>query len=265
MRIIHHVVIDSSPQTTARLLDFGIKPNVGFLVTTFDIEETDARWPELKTWIASTRAGDMIRAEFTAEEIAMARRLELSSSWHHGYPQPNEGEFGYLAATYNLSDYCEKCGSGAVQRAPFQMKGEPKWGRKEIVSLNWVFDELFVTPRLWEKVFKPFGVECCDVLSPGGKVLNSVVQLQSERTFDINENGLPVQRCAKCQRTKFLPTDSGPSPSVVAGHPGHYSRSRQSFGGGGISSHGLIYISRDLADALLTDGAKGAHLQPVAE
>jgi hypothetical protein len=118
-----------------------------------DIDEASDAWPAVRDWLTRHRAVDFVTTKFSSSEIAEAAWLELQPEWHHGYPQPNEGEFGYRRATYDSSDWCDECWMGLKQNAPFQMKGEPKWGRRGILQLNWVFDEYFVTPEVWSSVF----------------------------------------------------------------------------------------------------------------
>ena len=57
------------------------------------------------------------------------------------------------------------------------MKGEPRWGRRSVLQLNWVFDEYSATPEVWNAVFRPIGVESMPVLGRRGKVLTTVVQM----------------------------------------------------------------------------------------
>ena len=126
-------------------------------LVTFELDESDPRWTVLKEWIVRREVLDIVSTKFSAAEIAKAEWVALESEWHCGYPQPDKLDLGYRAATYDLAHYCERCGTGLRQRAPFRMNGEPAWGRKGILQLNWVFDEYFVTPEVWARAFEPFG------------------------------------------------------------------------------------------------------------
>ena len=44
---------------------------------------------------------------------------------------------------------------GAKQVSPFRMKESPNWGRRSILQMNWLFDEYFVKPEVWNAVFQP--------------------------------------------------------------------------------------------------------------
>ena len=103
-----------------------------------------------------------------------------------GYPQPEDG-FGYREATYDLSNYCPTCGMGAVQRAPFRMRSEPKQSRSQFLQLNWVFDEIFVRDVVIE------------VLAKG-----DVASVKSLRPV-VHKTGRPVQSVSQLQIDHILP------------------------------------------------------------
>lgn len=113
MHVNHRVSVSSSSEASRELTALGVEVSAGAgLLISFDIEEGDPRWPAVSCWIERRRAGDLVRTTFTEAEQAAAAWLEMEPSWHHGYPQPDEDSFGYLTATYDLKDYCERCGIG---------------------------------------------------------------------------------------------------------------------------------------------------------
>lgn len=186
--------------------------------------------------------------------------------WHHGYPQPDDLNSGYLAATYDLTNYCERCGIGLKQKAPFQMKGEPKWGKKGILQLNWVFDEYFVTPETWRSVFKPHGVESRPVLKANGAQLKTVVQLVAQEEVDIVTAGLSTEEaaCSTCGRTKYLPVTRGPMPALTTEPSTAMVKTREYFGSG-ASANKDVLVSHRVGEAFATARMKGASLWPVAQ
>ena len=209
MRIVHRVSLSSSASLSAELATLGVPlPNEGF--QTFLIDESDARWERVRAWIEARGAFDFVTTEFSKGEIDRARVLEVGATWHHGYPQP-EDDFGYRALVYDLTDWCPQCGQGLIQRAPFQMRGEPKWGRRGILPLNWVFDEFFAKPEIWQSIFEPVGVRMLPVTNRKGKTLSTVVQLVVESLIPIDTEGLPFAQCPGCARPKYLPVRRGPS------------------------------------------------------
>jgi hypothetical protein len=230
---------------------------------TFELDESHDSWPKVQHWIVARQAADMARTEFSKQEIAEADWLELTPDWHHGYPQPDEGHFGYLRATYDLSGYCAKCGSGLRQKAPFQMKGEPKWGRRSIMQLNWVFDEYFVTPELWKAVFEPRGIERRPVSDKKGNTLQTVVQLVVAKEVSVATDGLEMEGRSKCTCTKYRPVKRGYFPALTSAPTAQMVKTREYFGSG-FSANKAVLVSQELARALTARNARGASFMPVA-
>lgn len=67
----------------------------------------------------------------------------IISAGEYQYPQP-ENDFGYLKFSFNLDNYCNLCGIGKVQNAPFRLKTEPKQYNNQFWGLHWEFEHLFV-------------------------------------------------------------------------------------------------------------------------
>ena len=249
MRIIHRISISSSPEIRSELARMSILVGGNGLVW-FDADESGESWRKLQRWIAARRPADIVRTEFSAEEIAGAKWLELMPDWHYGYPQPKPDVSGYREATYDLSEYCEECGIGLKQKAPFQMKGGPKWGRRGILQLNWVFDEYFVTPNLWTRAFKPRGIGCRQVLNTRGTKLETVVQLAVTEEVDLITEGLQFERCGPCGRVRYLPSLRGFFPPLLHEPISYMAKTRDYFGSG-ASACKRVLISQELHRALV--------------
>jgi hypothetical protein len=203
--------------------------HVGEGLQSFEVEEGWTAWPQLKRIIERFDALDIVSTQATVGECAAATWLHVIPDWHHGYPMPDD-DFGYLELTYELANYCPSCGLGAVQNAPFRMRGEPKWGRRAIVQLNWVFDEYFVTPEVWKAIFEPHAIPARRVLRHStGQTLTTVVQLVIDGIAST-----PVQLghhrsewCQRCERRKYVPFVRGCFPAFV-GAPGNASLFKES-------------------------------------
>jgi hypothetical protein len=95
--------------------------------------------------------------DFAGAHLCIASTLDKKMKWYRiltgqsGYPQP-DGDFGYLDATYDLSDACPTCGVGKKQENPFRFKSEPKARRRHFLGLNWVFDQIFIQDEIKEKI-----------------------------------------------------------------------------------------------------------------
>jgi rRNA maturation protein Nop10 len=263
MKIIHSFSLAARDgESRAFVIGLGLRPKEHPLISTFEIDESDPRWPAVAEWSEHQQYPGIARTVFTHAEIAAARWLTLSA-WHHGYPQPDEGSFGYRQATYDLSDWCPECGIGMRQVAPFQMKGEPAWGRNSLLQMIWVFDEIFATPELWQSVFQRFGVGLRPVLGPRGQELATVVQLVVERTVPVVTDGLDASRCPVCGRVKYMPVVRGFFPHLAAEPEGAAVKTDEYFGSG-AEAHREILVNAEIAKALRTGRVKGATLTPVA-
>lgn len=81
---------------------------------------------------------------FEEEELQAAEFLELSAIGNWGFPQPEDS---YRLDVYDSSSGCRICGTGLVQKRPFSVKGKPKFGRNDIMAMNWTY-ELLVNESL---------------------------------------------------------------------------------------------------------------------
>jgi hypothetical protein len=270
MKIIHRIGFHATDAQRRDLEGLGVKVPSGILMPSgsrlvaFDVAEDHPGWPGIRAllqrWDISEGA---VRTEFTRKEIDAARWLQISA-WHHGYPQPNEDVFGYREATYDLTTYCGRCGIGMEQKAPFQVKGEPKWGKKGIMQLVWVYDELFVSPDVWNNVFKMHGVECRSVLNTKSVELKTVVQLVVEESVAIVTDDLTAEQeaCSECGRTKYLPISRGFFPPLAREASEAMVKTKEYFGSGASAHKGLL-ISQGIARALSAHGVRGASLKPL--
>ena len=259
MKIFRRIAVGGTPAVAAELKALGFDvPSDQFFA--FLIDEADPKWPAVERWYASYRTGPALtETRFSAAELNNARSLHLSPSWHWSYPLPDE-DFGYRETTYGGSSRCPSCGIGLVQSAPFTLRGEPKWGSRNILQINWVFGEYFVTPQLWSEVFAPFGIKSREVLSRKGTPLQSVVQLVIEQVVDLDMTCREGSVCPTCGIEKFESVTRGfrPEPLQPVASIAH---SSQWFGSGHSANH-TVLVSPELRSALLAAKAKGASFEP---
>lgn len=262
MRIFHQLSFNSDRTIQRELAALGIDVAPSGLVVV-EVDESRPDWPAVEAWIKRRDALDFVGTRFTEDEVANAQWL-LMRSWHHGYPQPDEGHFGYREATYDLANYCRECGIGLKQKAPFQMKGEPKWGKRGILRLTWVWDEFFVTPQVFRTIFRPAGVRAREVLNRRGAQLETVVQLVVEEVVGVSTRGLEPLVCPVCNRRKFNWPMRGPFPAPTAAPAAAMVRSKAYFGDGAAAHHAVLASQRIVAALALHD-VRGASFTPVAE
>jgi len=118
--IVRELYVHVDDQRFKPLIDEFKKSNVDYL--------------ELREW------------EFSEEELRNAEYLDMHPAGYWGYPQP---ESSYQEKSYDLSTACSKprCGRGARQIKPFFIKGIPKFGKNDILAINWEY-EFLITDRL---------------------------------------------------------------------------------------------------------------------
>ena len=263
MRIRHRISIDTTEALRLALARLGVTVQLG--VATFDVDESHPHWPELQSLVGGLDPIDIITTVSTHQERSAARWLAMGPTWHVGYPQPEE-DFGYLRATYDLSDYCGSCGAGAVQVAPFRLLREPKWGSKAVLQLNWVFDEYFAEIDVWHRVFRPLGIAARPVVQHlSGELLQSEVQLVIDARADgpLQLQTHPSQGCPRCRRRKYLPFTRGCFPGFVeAQSPIPVMKTRELFGSG-ASSWAKVIVSPEFYGAAWNARVKGASFRPM--
>jgi hypothetical protein len=264
MEFIHRISLRVEDERVQRwLATLGI--DVGFGFETFEIAESHPNWEAISRFAAENRVIDSVSTNFTPAELRAAAFVKIGPDWHHGYPQPEDT---YQEVTYDLRDHCEVCGIGGVQKAPFRMRGEPKWGKRNLLQLNWVFDEYFIEPSAWETVLRPLGIETQPVLHHRtGKPLETVLQLTIP---EVAEAGLKLGDhahtwCARCERKKYLPFTRGCFPSFASGAPSGPIVKTQEWFGSGASAWRAVVIPNRVYRALSSNRLRGCYYSPLCE
>jgi hypothetical protein len=152
------------------------------------------------------------------------------------------------------------------QSGPVRLRGEPVWGKKHVMQVNWIFDEYFVRPETWKDVFRPFGIEAIPVLHyKTGCELKSVLQLKVD-TIATSELAIPKEHprsvCPSCGRTRFDPLAIGFFPNFISPQTQPIIRSREFFGSGALASK-VIVVSQELFATFKTKKCLGASFIPL--
>jgi len=233
-------------------------------LVTFEVDEGDASWPKVKTLIEQWNPADFVRTDFSEHERITASFLQMFAG-QNGYPQP-EDDFSYRNATYDLKEYCPTCGIGKKQIAPFRMKGEPRWGKKSVFQLNWIYDDFFVQPTIWEEVFRPLGIGRIAVIDHrSGNELQTVVQLELKtvaKSALLLDGSCPAEICAACGREKHLPISRGFFPAFASDPEFQIGRTQELFGSGASAWHATI-VSQAVYKALNAHKIVGLGFHPL--
>lgn len=232
------------------LAHHGIEVSVGYM--SFDIEE-DERYLEIRKhfenrWRDFINLRDIFFYEYSCEDIESADYF-LYKHWNCcGYPQP-ETDFKYLSVSFNGEEICPKCGCGRKQTNNLRVNKVSKhgfWG-----FFAWLEDEFFVSKKIYEEVFAPFGIEKREVIK-GGKVLEDIFQLEIpiiEESIDLSERK-PV-KCPVCGEIKYTPQHFRYPFFPLHEHPlpGIY-KTKEYFGTGWQAFHQII-ICKEIVQKLL--------------
>ncbi len=232
----------------------------------FDLIENSPQIELIKELDGQGIRPSQIYTKFTPKEQVHAAFLELNPQWHHGYPMPQE-DGGWEALIYDLSDYCLECGTGYNQKAPFRMKSEPKWGKRHLLQLHWIYDEYFVLPEVWQEYFKPLGIDCRPVLHYKKETeLKTVVQLVIDEvaTSPLKREALEGEYCRHCERIKYNYVVRGYWPPFAEPQNGLIFKTQEYFGSGHAADKGII-VSNQLYRIIVDNKLKGVDFKPLAE
>lgn len=266
MEIVHHFGIKlSSDDERQGFIDLGINlepakplPN-GNIITSFEIGEHDPRWMDARRVAAKFQITESILTKFDQPELDAAKVLCIFASSQRGYPEPSEKR-GYLAATFDLSEQCAKCGIGRRQIRPFRLKSAPVL-KRSIMQLNWIFDEYFVSREVWTAVFEPLDIGCWPVvLDRTGEEIESVVQLRISHHADLNLDEENATVCPMCGRTKAKMDLTGFCPEPVS-IPAPIFKSTQFFGSD-ANAFNRVFVSASLYKEIKKDRLRGIEFYP---
>lgn len=266
MEIVHHFGIrlscDAERQEFADIgidLQIGDRVPSGSIITSFEIGEHDPRWKNAQRVAAKFQITQFARTQFVQSEFDAATSLCMFASSHRGYPEPSEKR-EFLAATFDLSDHCTKCGIGRRQIGPFQLRSAPVL-KRSIMQLNWIFDEYFVSHEVWNAVFEPLGIGCWPVvLDRRGEEIGSVVQLRISNHADLNLDESNAAACPTCGRTKTRMNLRGFCPEPV-NVPAPIFKSTQFFGSDGAAFNRVL-VSSPLYKEIKKARLRGAEFYP---
>lgn len=279
MRRLHRTVVSKSNPLATKLGNL-LSPKTETKTTAvFELDEASESWSQVSALLHSEKASDSVRTEFTDDEVQAAEWLEIVPAWHWSYPMPDDDALSYLKEGYDLSCWCPRCHVGAVQVNPFRLTSEPKWGSRHFLQLNWVFDEYFVRPEVWDAM-QAAGLRGIAVTPPvscrTGKPMQTILQLRVNcipgegleemiRKFTIcGHETVPKAKAhlPGCGRRIYDSCDLGPlrlRASALAGQ-GDMIKTTEWFG---YVPHHKILISRKFGRLIMDNKWRGIDLRPI--
>ena len=229
----------------------------------FDIRESDSRWAQVAELIRAHELPDFPATTFAVSEVLVAEWLRLMVVFERGYPQP---EATWRKLTYEGG--CPKCGVGVRQKAPFQIKAEPKLGKKDFVGLYWTWTT-FATPRVFEAFAgeRFTGYERWPVIiRRTGEPAKSVAQLlvMGETAPGLVTEDLQTETCPSCGQVKFNAVKRGSiryrgdalpeGIDLVLSHE---------WWGSGAFAYQEVFVSKRAAHLMVERGWQGVVLHPL--
>lgn len=250
MKKMRHIDNDWSEKDVQFLARYGIEVSVGYM--SFDIEE-DERYFEIRKhfelkWGEYINSRDRYYYEYAKEEIDAADYCIIRTNYCCGYPQP-ETDFKYLSVSFNGDEICPKCGCGSKQTNNLRVNKVSKHGFWGFSA--WLFDELFVSKKIYDDVFAPFGIEKREVIK-GGKVLEDIFQLVIpviDESIDLSERE-PV-KCPVCGEIKYTPRQTQYSFFPLHNHPLPGIYKTKEYFGSGCEAFRQIVLSKEVAQKLI--------------
>jgi len=231
------------------------------------ISESDPNWPLIFDYLETHPIVHMVEAKYSKKEIDDAAWCVLGRTSHFGYPQP-EDDFGYKNVTYDNGG-CSECGIGYQQIAPFRVRKQPAIRHSQILQLNWVFDEFFVTQEACSKLETSglTGMEFGDVLlHKSGKSIQTWSQMQISQILPpiLRTSALTVETCPACRQTKF--NHPMGEQLVLAKHLSESTpdviKTCKWFGSGG-NAHRLVLVSSRFVRFARSNNWRGLDLAPI--
>jgi hypothetical protein len=178
-------ILDSYSHTYVYKEDVGSAVPIDNYFLEFYLYEDRPNFSALKEAVSKFDVDPQIYSEYEKSDIDNAAWFVILTGAYQ-YPQP-EDDFGYRKATFDLRNYCNFCGIGKKQNAPFRLKTEPKQMNKQFWGLNWEFEPVFVreeAKRILEKEHVK-GIQFDQpVLHKSNKKIESFYQLHIDKVLD---------------------------------------------------------------------------------
>lgn len=260
MNIIHHFGLKIRSEAVAREFSgLGVRLDwkPGDTIASLKVSEDDPRWSDIRELAESHKITDLTTTRFSGDELSAASVLCILAAGHRSFPS-NSDYLRFLEETYDLSNYCLRCGVGLEQVRPLRIKPLKDLNRT-MWQLNWVFDEFLVTHDVWTSTFEPFGIGCQPVLSArSSSEISSIVQLQIPQQAPLESKAEVV--CDHCGRKKAPLTLRGfaPTPALV---PAPIFKSTNYFGSG-ASAFRRVFVSNSLYREIRKKSLRGLQFYP---
>lgn len=155
-----------------------------------------------------------IRCEYSKKELSEAKFLRVWLRRYSGYPQPEAIDIknSYINYTFDITNFCTKCGSGLVQNDSFYLKKSFNIDKIRFGGVYWEYDTFFITTELRDLFAKEkfTGIEFVPVKNIKTKqIIDNIVQLKINDIFPqkLKYDTKKVIKCKFCNTIKYLRKD----------------------------------------------------------
>jgi hypothetical protein len=115
----------------------------GFHFIEYTISENDDLYPVFEELIRKHQLDVQTGVYYDDTDFLKSDWFYINAG-EYQYPQPEDL---YIEATYDLTNYCGRCGFGKEQINPFRLKSNFKQQNEDFLGLHWVHDEFFVRDK----------------------------------------------------------------------------------------------------------------------
>jgi len=188
MEIRHRIsAFNNSPQfdTLKKALDeleikYELKPlGLGTSCIICFLNDSDTNFTKVKPLIYQKFVTVQTGMHYTKEDLDESEWFYITTS-ESQYPQ---GEEDFRCYSYDLSNWCDKCGIGKVQNQPFRLLRDFQQKKDVFFGLHWVFDEFFVRSSV-KPILAENGITGISYINPiyhgSGKEIATVFQLKTD-------------------------------------------------------------------------------------
>jgi hypothetical protein len=274
MKLKHQISFNNVTEIERKISQMGLNFKlvdglVGRLVQ-LTIYNHDHRWLELKKVLSDFEIEYITFTEFEKRDYHEAEWYLLEAR-EAAFPEPQEN-FNFLNITYDLKDFCENCGVGAVQKEPFKIKGTPKQ-KLDVFCLNWVFDEVFIKENVkitLQEMNISGGIFNPVIHSKLGQPIEELYQLKVD---SILEGGLNPYNCTleECNHHQTKATSIKYNRPLIGGltfNEDIFPKDKDivktdEWFGSGKESHRLILCSKKIFSTAMNERWKGLKLSPI--
>lgn len=264
-------VVDYNGHIRKFLTDHNIKFSSEILLV-FEIADSDPLFEEVSKFMLNYDINPQIRLEYSKKELTEARYLHIWLRRYSGYPQPEVIDIkdSYINYTFEITNFCTKCGSGLVQNDSFYLKKAFNIEKLRFGGVYWVYDTFFITTELRDLLIKEkfTGIEFVPVKNIRTKqIVDNIVQLKINEIFPAKlkydiEKIIDCKQCGQKRDVMKMDSEVVTSKDVLKDLDKDFYLS-QEFHGDGFLCCKSVLISNRVYKFLIDNKIKNICAEPI--